>query len=159
MEESGIPINASDLPINAPTLEDDLIYEGTLEKVAIALKLDKNDNIYCSVKCSIVNNDVYEGLDVTLNYLRLPIPIAPDAGKKLRVRAQVHNAPFGRFVKAFKLKGVVPEVNDVRNNEQREKFTQWIESFYGNQGAFSVSNEEFPVGSGRMSSKIKDFTT
>lgn len=158
MEESGIPINASDLPINAPTLEDDLIYEGTLERVAIALKLDKNDNIYCSVKCSIVNNDVYEGLDVTLNYLRLPVAVPPDAGKKQRVRAQVHNAPFGRFVRAFKLKGVVPAVTDIRDDAQREAFTAWIESHYGNVGAFSVANEEFPVGSGRISSKIKDFT-
>src|SRR5262245_39696072 len=155
--QGGIPVAAEDLPISTPTVDDSITYEGTLEKLAIALKVDSGDRIYCAVTCAIVNNDTYEGMSVTRHWLPLPIRVPADASKKMQIRAQIHNAPFGRFSRSFKLRGVPPEVTDFRNEAQREQFMNWIEKFYGNTGAFSIENSEFPAGSGRYSSKINDF--
>jgi hypothetical protein len=157
VENQGIPINLSDLPTEAVIIPDDRMYKVQLEKVTLAMKVDKNDHMYVAVRCTVVEDEDYEGLPVERNYLALPLGVAADAPRKVKFAVQNHNAPFGRFVKAFKITGELPPILDVRDAEARQAVTDFFEKFYGNIGTVSVETREFPVGSGRMTTNIRDF--
>ena len=157
MENTGIPVNPSDLPTERVTLPDDRLWKGSLEKVTLALKLDKNDHMYVAVRCAIVQNEDYEGMMVERNYLALPIGVPPNASNKVKFYLQNHNQQFAIFAQSFKINKILPVIMDIRDNEARAKFAEFWEQFYGNVGTFSIENSEFPEGSGRITSKIKEF--
>jgi len=158
VENEGIPVNFGDLPIESAVLEDDRPYKVELTKVTLALKTDKNGNVYCAIQCAVLDDD-YEGLPINRSYLALPIGVSADAPKKMRIRVQNHNAPFGRFVRSFKLKSSkpMPAVLDVRDEVARTAWQEYMEQFIGAHGEVTVENSEFPAGSGRVRSAINDF--
>jgi hypothetical protein len=151
--EGGIPINVGDLPVNEINLEESQIYSGSLDRVAVALKESKRGLLYCAVQCTVTEGD-YEGMTVGTNYLALPIGVRDDASKKEKIYAQNNaNAKFGRFCRAFKIKGEAPAVS-LSNPDSIQAFQDWIAKSYGNVGKFQVQNQEF---NGRMRSGIADF--
>lgn len=151
--EGFIPTNAGDLPIEQVVLDDDVAYPVELEKVTLSLKTDKNGLLFCALQVAVIEGD-YEGSRLMRNYLRLPVPIYADMRKKDRIAAQNNSADFGRFCRAFKIKGQVRYVTDVRDESEREAFTEWMSANIGNTGQVTVDNSEWQ---GRMRSAIKDF--
>jgi len=157
VENTGIPVNPSDLPTEPVRLPDDRFFKGSLEKVTLALKLDRNDHMYVAVRCAVVEDDDYEGMTVERSYLALPIGVPPNAPKKVQYYLQNLGYPFARFAKSFKINKELPIVMSVGDSEARQKFHDFWEQFYGNIGTFSIENREFPEGSGRVTSSIRDF--
>ena len=155
MTEGQIPINAEDLPIDTVPMDESSVYTGELTKATLSPKLDKRDDMFCAVQVAVMEGD-FEGRTVMLNWLLLPIPLSPDMNKRERVQAIDKSTSFGRFAKSFGIKGKIPSV-DIRNSESVSEWQDWISQFYGNQGKFTVRNQEFPEGSGRMRSGINDF--
>lgn len=153
----GIPVTPSDLPQDNVILPDDRPWKGALEKVTLALKTDTNGHFYVSVRVTVVEDDEYEGLPVSRNYLALPIGVPDNAPKKAKMAAQNHNAPFARFARQFKINKPMPVITDIRDNEARQALADYFDSFIGNVGMFTVENREFPIGSGRVTSSIRDF--
>lgn len=154
-EFQGIPINPSDLPIDAVTMEESQVYPAILEKATIAMRLSKKDVLYCAVQVSIPDGD-YEGMIVSANYLALPIPLRPESTKKDKIHATNIGAPFARFSRSFKLPGGMPQVSLARPDTV-QAWQKWIAKAYGNRGKIMIKNQEFPEGSGRMRSGISDF--
>lgn len=156
MSEGEIPINPGDLPTNEITLEESQIYVGSLDRVAVSMKLSKKGVLYCAIQCTVTEGD-YEGMGVGTNYLALPIAVRPDASKKEKIYAQnTANAKFGRFCRSFKIKNELPPVR-LEDPESIQRFQDAIAKNYGNIGKFQIQNQEFPEGSGRQRSGISDF--
>lgn len=153
----GIPVNPSDLPIDNVTLDDSRPWRGKLDKVTLALKTDTNGHFYVSVRVSIVEDDDYEGLPVGRNYLALPIGVPDSAPKKVKIALQNHNAPFARFARQFGINKPMPVITDIRDSEARQALADYFQQFEGNVGSFTVENREFPEGSGRITTSIRDF--
>ena len=155
MSEGMIPINAEDLPIDSVPMEESSVYNGYLRKATISPKLSKKDVLYCALQLEVADGD-YEGRTVMLNYLPLPVGISPDASKAQRIKIQEQNQAFGRFVKAFKISGRIPSVS-LSNPDSLTAWQAWIEPFYDKVGKFTIRNQEFPEGSGRLRSSVSDF--
>lgn len=154
-----IPVNAGDLPIDAPEMDDAGVYTGELKKFTVSPKLDKNDKVYGSLQVEVTQGD-FEGYTVMMNYLPLPIRVGENASKGQQVRATLNNVAFGRFVRGFGIKGEIPSVKSVNGQPSREgvqAFTEFMDMFIGNTGKFTIQNQEFPAGSGRMRPGVKDF--
>jgi len=155
-EEGMIPVNAGDLPVNEITLEESVVYVGSLDKVAVSMKLSRKDVLYCAIQCTVTEGD-YEGMTVGTNYLALPIYVHPNATKKEKIYAQnTANAKFGRFTRSFKVKGEIQYVK-LADPESVQRFQDWMGKHYGNTGKFMIQNQEFPEGTGRQRSGISDF--
>ena len=156
MTEGAIPINPEDLPIDNVVMDDSLVYVGELVKAVVAQKLDRNGAAYCSIQVAVTDGD-YEGRTVMRNYIQLPRAITSEMTKRDRILAQDGMVAFGRFCRAFGIRGTpMPEV-DHRNPDTLQAWQDWIGKFYGNTGKFTVQNQEYPEGSGRMRSGINDF--
>lgn len=159
MSEGEIPVNTSQLPIEAINMEDDQIYHGELVKFVVNVgKLDKNGNAFGAVTCRVISGD-YEGMSVQHNYIKLPVVPKPGASKGELIRAHNASVDFGRMCRAFKIDGtfqqVVPGSPDFP--QQCAIFQEQIEAHYGKTGKFSIENREFPAGSGKKLSSIKDW--
>ena len=152
--EGEIPINTADLNVEAVTMDESGIYTGSLRKAVLSPKPDRNGNLYFSIQLEVANGD-YEGLQVSKNYIRVPIAAKSDS-KRDRIQAQNHNQDSARFFKAFKIESVMPAVSLV-DPSSFSRWQEWIEPFYDRQGKFTVENSEFPVGSGRRRSAVNDF--
>ncbi len=155
MSEGQIPIGLSDLPIDTVPRDESLIYHGTLNRATVSPKLDKNGYAYASVQVEITEGD-FEGRSVSMNYLPLPVALSPDMTKSQRIRALDKSVSFARFARAFSIHGNMPAV-DHSDPDTISMWQEWVEKFYGNGGKFTVRNQEFPEGSGRMRSGIADF--
>ena len=150
-----IPINPGDLPIDGINLEESVVYTGELRRATISPKLDRNGNVYCAVQLEVADGD-YEGMNVAMNYLPIPNPISEDAPKRDRIKAHNQAVSFGRFCRAFKIDGAMPAVK-AGDSESYNRWQDWVSQFYGRTGKFTVQNQEFPEGSGRMRSGVRDF--
>lgn len=155
MSEGQIPIGINDLPIDTVPLSESDVYSGVLNKSTISPKLDKKGNIFASVQIEVSLGD-FEGRTVMLNYLPLPVPIREDMSKGERIRAQDRAVAFARFCRAFRITGNMPSVSFAAP-DSITAWQEWIEKFYGNNGKFTVKNQEFPEGSGRLRSGVNDF--
>jgi len=157
MAEGRIPINPEDLPTESAVIDDtSLIYQVECTKIT-DFKLDKNDNIFFGVNCVIVDGD-YEGMMLQRNYIRAPISIDASLSgserKKAAIAMQNHNRDFVRFARCFKLRGVAPEVIDIRDEQGRSLLKEYLEQAIGSRGGVTVENGEFM---GRTRSAIQDF--
>lgn len=153
MAEGRIPINPEDLPTESAVIDDtSLIYPVELTRVG-ELKMDKNDTMFFGVSCVVVDGD-YEGMTLQRNYIRVPISLTQDSTKRERIQAQNHNRDFSRFAKCFKLRGIVPEVVDMRDEQGRALLKEYLEQAVGSRGGVTVENSEFM---GRMRSAVQDF--
>jgi hypothetical protein len=156
MEEGmGIPVNMGDLPIDSAAMEDDKVYNGELKKITLARKKDKNGKTYCALQIEVVDGD-FEGYTVMRNYLPLPIAVTEDMNKAQRIRAQQTSVDFGRFARAFGLKGEMPHV-DPFSDDSVANWQEYMDQFIGRTGKFTIENQEFPEGSGRQRPGIRDF--
>lgn len=156
MEEfEGIPVNLSDLSVDAPVMEESQVYSAVLEKVAVSMKPDKGGRVFCSVQCSIPDGD-YEGYVVQTNWLVLPYGVRPDASKRAKIQQQKDCAPFTRFARSFRITGTPPVVS-LGRPESIQAFQDWIAKSYGNRGKIMIQNQEFPQGSGRKRSGINEW--
>ena len=157
MTDGHIPVNASDLPIDTPALEDDKIYDVVLKKVVLSPKRSKDGSgvIFCKLQTEVVGGD-FEGAFLPLNYLPLPIAFSDDMTKGERYQATKTSVAFGRFCRAFKITGLVPEV-DLNDIDSINAWQDWASQFLESTGKVSIRNQEFPPGSTRMQSGIADF--
>lgn len=156
MSESGqIPVNTGDLPIEAIVMDDSLVYTGELTKFVISPKLDKHGNVFGAITLQVLTGD-YEGMVCQGNYLPLPRRVGPDADKRDRIAAHNISVSFGRFCRAFNIIDEFPQV-DSSNPDTYGAFQAKIEQHYGKSGKFNIQNQEFPSGSGKMRSGVKDF--
>lgn len=155
MSEGRIPVNASDLPIDTPALDESLVYDVSLKKVVVNPTRAKNDVVFCKVTFEVTGGD-YEGALLNLNYLPLPLPVDSGMTRGELFRANRNNVPFGRFARAFKIDGTVPEV-DLLDQQSISDFQDWIAQFYESQGKVTIRNQEYPEGSGKMRSGVNDF--
>lgn len=155
MTEGQIPINAGDLPIDTVTLEESNVYTGYLRRASVSPKPDRNGNVFCALQLEVAQGD-FEGVTVQMNYLPLPQALSSDMTKAQKIKAQNLSAPFGRFCRAFKIHGMIPPVS-LTDPRSVGIFQEWITQFYDSIGKFTVRNQEFPEGSGRMRSGVSDF--
>ena len=155
MSEGQIPVGSGDLPIDTVPMEESAVYTGSLKAAAISTKLDKKGNVYAAIQVEVVDGD-FEARTISMNYLALPVLITQDMSKGERIRAMDKGVTFERFCRAFGIKSKMPAValGDVST---LEAWKEWVEKFYGNIGKFTVRNQEFPEGSGRVRSGINDF--
>lgn len=153
MADGQIPTNAEDLPIDTVPMDDSKVYVGELRKFTCAMKLDKRGGMYASIQIEVTEGE-FEGRTVMMNYLALPMKIDPDATRAERIKALDRAVTFGRFSKAFKVKGTIPYADGL---EGAQGWNNWMETFLGNGGKFTISNQEYPEGSGRIRSGIADF--
>lgn len=156
MEDGQIPVNLEDLSLEAPTLDESEVYSGELVKVALSPKLSKNGVMFCAIQV-VVNDGDYEGNTVMLNYLPLPIARTPQMSKRDAIYAQGISAQFARFCSAFKIKGSMPPVRSLDDAESVAIWSEWANQFVGHVGKFTIKNQEFPEGSGRLRAGISDF--
>jgi len=152
MGEGEIPVNARDLPISAPVMEDDRVYMVELRKFTVSPKLSVKGVLFGAIQCYVPEGD-YEGMTISMNYLPLPIYLTADATKGQKTQAQINNAPFGRFANAFKVDGAAPSVT-LSDADSIQRFMEWIERAYGNTGKVTIQNQEWQ---GNMRSSIRDF--
>lgn len=156
---TGIPVNPEDLPIEAPYIEDtSAVYNIELIKV-IGPKSDKNSKLFFGIMGRIVDGD-YEGLVISKNYIKLPVPYPENAKKKDRIQVDVNNSDFGRFARVFKPRGTLEALfncTSLNDSEAVASAREYLEQCLGNVGPVTVENSEFPVGSGKMRSAINDF--
>jgi hypothetical protein len=156
--EGHIPVNASDLPIDTPPLEESSVYDVVLKKVVLNPKRSNPKDgsegvIFCKLQCEVVGGD-FDGAFLPLNYL--PLPVLPVGTKGEIYKATKTSVPFGRFCRAFKITGEVPPVN-LGDIDSMNRWQDWISQFYESTGKVTIRNQEFPAGSGRSQSGINDF--
>ena len=149
MSDGMIPVGTGDLPIEVALLDDAKIYTAEFTRAALAQKLDKNDNMYCSIQVCVTEGD-YEGTTLTMNYLPLPRLVSADASKRERIQAQNASVAFERFCRAFGIRGKMPVADLV----DRADWDEWIQSQYGKVGKVSVKNDTYQ---GRTRSVLHDF--
>jgi hypothetical protein len=147
-----IPMGPEDLPIESTPLDDSLIYTGVIRAVNLSPKLDKRGNNYFSVQCEVLEPDDFAGKTVMHQYIPVPVELMENDDKATRMRKLDSSVSMGRFCKAFDIKnpGVVEESGP-------ERWNAILQANIGNVGKFSVRNQEFPEGSGRIRSSINDF--
>ena len=155
MAEGHIPINPEDLPIDTVAMEESNVYTGFLRKAVVSPKPDKNGWVFCALQIEVAEGD-YEGRTVGMKYLPLPGEITEGMNKAQRIRAMDKAVSFGRFCRAFTVKGRMPIVS-FSEPDSIQEWQTWIEQYYDNQGKFTVRNQEWPEGSGRVRSGIADF--
>jgi len=156
---TGIPVNPEDLPIEAPYIDDtSAVYHVELNRI-VGPKADKNGLMFFGINTTITEGD-YEGFMIGKNYIKLPIPMPPDAKKRERVQVDRHNSDFGRFARAFKPRGALAplfNLTTLNDSDAVARAREYLEQCIGNSAAVTVENSEFPQGSGKMRSAINDF--
>ena len=155
MTDGYIPTNVEDLAVDTVPLEESAVYSGLLRKATINPKVDKNGYIFAALQLEITDGD-YEGRTVMMNYLPLPTPFTDDMSKAERIKAQDKSTTFARFCRAYGIKGKMPAVA-LHDRDSIASWQEWVTRFYGNNGKFTVRNQEFPEGSGRLRSGVSDF--
>ncbi len=118
------------------------------KKAVINPKADRNGNTFAQLSIEVASGD-FEGKTVQMNYLPLPKVVTEGMSKAERIKASDLGVPFQRFCRAFKITGHMPT--------DREAWQDWISQFYESHGKFTVRNQEYPEGSGRMRSGVSDF--
>lgn len=158
MSDGHIPVNAEDLPIDAVMLDDSLVYRMSLQKAMFPVKKSKKDVLFIGMSFQVVEGD-YEGQTVNLNYMPLPVPVFEDMKKSDRIQAQNNSAAFGRFCRAFGIRGSLDELYKVTLEDQdsQRAASEWFDKHIGKVGSVTIANQEFPEGSGRQRSSVKDF--
>jgi hypothetical protein len=154
MADGMIPINLDDLPIDTVAMDDSQVYTGEFTKSTMSPKLDKSGNMFCAIQVAVTEGD-FEGRTVMRQWLPMPVAISADMTKRERILAQDRSVTFTRFCRAFGIKGKMPSV--ALDADSVSTWQDWISQFYGNLGKFTVQNQEFPEGSGRVRSGINDF--
>jgi hypothetical protein len=152
MSNGQIPINPGDYPIDSVALDESEVYTVELKRIGLATKFDKGGYLYCNLLTEVVGGD-YEGKPLSANYIPLLVPINEDMTKGERIKAQDKSVAFARFARAFK----IDNAPIVESPADQERFNQWADMHIGKTGKVTISNQEFPEGSGRMRSSIKDF--
>lgn len=155
MSEGAIPVNLEDLPIEGTPLDESEVYTGELVKSTVSPKTDKRGNVFVNLQVVVTEGDA-EGKTVMLNYLPLPVPMLEEMTKRDKMRAEDISVAFARFCRSFGIRGRMPQV-DLSDPESIGVWQDWISQFYGRIGKFTVKNQEFPEGSGRLRSGISDF--
>lgn len=157
MSTGQIPVNASDLPIDTPPLEESSVYDVVLKKVVLNPRKSKEGTgvAFCKLQCEVVGGD-FDGAFLPLNYLPLPIALEDGMTKGERYQANKVSVAFGRFCRSFKITGEVPGV-DLLDPDSSSQWQDWISQFYESTGKVTIRNQEFPAGSGRLQSGINDF--
>ena len=160
MSEGHIPVNAGDLPIDTPALDESGVYNVTLKRVVLSPKRsnpkDGSEGVmFCKLQTVVTDGD-FEGAFLPLNYLPLPMPILPGMSRGELYQATKLSVGFGRFCRAFRITGTIPDV-DLLDIDSINGWQDWIAQFYEAQGKVTIRNQEFPVGSTRMVSGIQDF--
>ena len=160
-----IPMNPGDLPIDAIVLEESGVYDGVFKRATVSPKPNKSGFVFCALQLQVSEGD-FEGITVMMNHL--PLPVTADSladadgvstpTRKHTIQAHNHNVSFGRFALAFKIKDAAkaPKV-DLRDPDSIGRWQEWISQYYNNRGKFTVHNQEFPEGSGRLRSGVNDF--
>jgi hypothetical protein len=151
MSDGAIPLNYGDLPTEGNVLNEGEPYRAELTKVALSLKRDKNNDMFCSIEVSVTEG-LYEGKVLNRNYMRLP-DRPKDTSEKEMIRLKDRNEGFGRFCRAFKIQGTPPDVV-FGDSESYARWHDFMSQFYGNQALVTVKNEEYQ---GRVTSRLNDF--
>jgi len=155
MSEGQIPVGSGDLPIDTPPMDESQVYTGSLMRVTLSPKLDKRGGMFSAVQVEVLEGD-FEGFTVMQNYLPLPVAVDESMPKAERLRAMARGVSFERFCRAFGIKGAMP-IPRLGDSESCTAWQDWIATFYGNNGKFTVKNQEFPEGSGRQRSGVSDY--
>lgn len=156
MTDEYIPVNPGDLPIEGVTLEESEVYNVEFKKAAVSPKLSKRGVPFCMLQFEIVDGD-YEGVTVSMNYMPLPLVVAPDAKKRDQVQAHERSWQFGRFAKAFGIPKSEAFAMTMLTAQSMAEWHEKIQEHYGNRGKITIQNQEFPAGSGRKRSGVNDF--
>ena len=155
MNEGHIPIDINDLPIDTVPLDESAVYTGILKRATVSPRPDKNGYAFAAIQLEVTEGP-YEGRTVMGNYLPLPVSIHEDMSKAERIRAMDKSVAFARFCRAFRVKGTMPPVSHADPTSLAD-WQEWITQFYDNTGKFTIRNQEFPEGSGRLRSGVSDF--
>lgn len=150
-----IPVGSGDLPINVDPLSESGVYLVTLDKVGLSPKPDRHGSVYCQLQTTVCEGDD-EGYTLAMNYLPTPVYVDADATARERKKAARINFMFERFCRSFKITGKLPEVR-LTDYESMEAFKNLMSQHIGNVGKVTAQNQEFPEGSGRVRSSIRDF--
>lgn len=163
MSEGHIPVNAIDLPINVPALDESGVYTVTLKRVTLNPTRSKPKDgstglIFCKIQTEVAEGD-FEGAFLPMNYLPLPFHITSDMKKGEIYKATKANVPFGRFCVGFHITGPIPLEDEVNllDSESINAWQDWISRFYESRAQVTIKNQEYPEGTGKLSSYVNDF--
>ena len=159
--EGHIPVNLDDLPIDTIQMDESLVYKGELTRITLSPKPSKNNMIYCAIGITVTEGD-FEGKTATSNYLPIPVSVPENATKKERIQILDNNQTFMRFVRSFGIGGKMPPVwvNEVGgvDTDALQTWNDWASTYKGHScRGFTIRNQEFPEGSGRLRPNIVDF--
>lgn len=155
--EGGIPINLGDLPVEVIDMEESGVYSVKLKACDLADNLSKKGVLFCKPQFEVISGD-YEGYTVFLNYLPVPVPV-PDEPKSDKIKAINNNAQFAKMCAVFGIKGNMPPVR-ATDLASRRNWQEWMNQFTGDNGVtgkITITNQEFPEGSGRKRPNVRDF--
>jgi hypothetical protein len=145
-----IPIDMENVPTRRSSCDESLVYEVIVRDVEVSQKKDKNGNTYLRVDTEVLGPDEWKSRRLPDNYLCLPAgygELKDRLGrepKEYEIRnGMEQGARFARFVRAFK----VPYTTN--GIDPRDAI--------GREGRVTIVNEEYPAGSGEVSSKIKEY--
>ena len=157
MAEGEIPINPQDLPIDTTPLEESNVYTGYFRRATVSPKPSKGGLVFAALQFEVAEGD-FEGRTVMMQYMPLPVKVTDTMNKAQRIRAiDATHVPFGRFARAFGIKSNnMPEVT-LAAPDSLGRWQEWISQFYDQTGKFTIRNQEFPEGSGRLRSGVNDF--
>jgi hypothetical protein len=141
-----IPIDMDNVPTSQSPLDESLTYRVVLRRIDLSPKTDKNGDKYYRVDTEVISGE-YKGRHVGDAYIRHPITrgMLRDMLKREPNDSEMREASdkgvrFAQLVKCFSVpytsQGIDPEHG------------------IGREGNVTIKNEEFPVGSGELRSRV-----
>jgi hypothetical protein len=141
-----IPIDMDQVPTSQSPLDESLTYRVILRGIDMSPKSDKNGDKYYKVKCEVVSGE-YKGRPVGDPYIRKPIPrgelkqiLGHEPSDSEMREASDKGVRFAQLVRCFAIPYTAQGI-DVAHGVGRE-------------GNVTIKNEEYPLGSGELRSKI-----
>ena len=139
-EDFRIPLAVDDLPTDTEPLDPSLVYTGTIKTLIKTDKVDKQGGQFLKGSVTITEPEEWSGKVAFDNYIPLPMEITSDMNDKERRLAKERGVKLGRLSASAKMKGQ-PHLSEYLDREVQ----------------FTIRNQEYPEGSGRMTSSIQDY--
>lgn len=134
-----LPTSTGDLPTSREPWDEDVSYRGVIRKLDVAENLDKAGGQFLKCEIEVTEPEARRGEKIRDNYIAIPMDVDDDMEEKQRRRAMERGVRLGRLSQSAKLN------------------TDDTDDFVGAEVAFTVSNEEYPEGSGQMVPRVKDY--
>lgn len=147
-----IPVDIDKLPSSPKPLDDSQVYRVRCTLCEPSPRPDKNGRYYLRLGFSVIAPEEYRGRVIFDNYVRLPV-------LKEQLRNELGREPTPQEIEdeAYRTTRLVRLVRafTVPHDSNGIDMTKIL----GREGLVTVRNEEFPVGSGEIRSRVKDYVT